>query len=470
MEQYLTHPVFKTVRDIIGDSDKQVFVIGGFVRDLLLHRPSKDIDIVVVGSGIDLAHQVAEAIGDNTKVSVFKNFGTAMLRFADAEVEFVGARKESYHQNSRKPIVADGSLVDDQKRRDFTINALAISLHKNSYGELIDPFNGVGDLKKKIIRTPLEPQETFSDDPLRMLRAIRFAAQLHFKIHETTYKAIKANKQRIAILSKERINEELHKIMQTPKPSVGLLLLNNSGLLEIFFPELHALNGIEEIAGKQHKDNFLHTVQVVDNVASQSDNLWLRWVALLHDIGKPRTKQFTDKGWTFHSHDFVGAKMIPEIFRRMRLPLNEKMRYVQKLVALHLRPIALVEDTVTDSAVRRLLFDAGDDVDDLMLLCEADITSKHEEKVKKYLNNFQHVREKLKEIEEKDTIRNWQPPISGDQIMKTFGIEPCKTVGVIKNAIKDAILDGVIPNNYEAAKRFMLKKGKELGLYEIKEK
>lgn len=465
MKEKLTLPIFSIIAKTAEEMQKQVFVIGGFVRDILLNKPSKDIDIVVLGSGIELAKKIAEKIGKGTKAKYFKNFGTAMLRYKDWQIEFVGARKESYRKDSRKPIVEDGTLEDDQKRRDFTINALAINLQKEKYGELIDPFNGINDLKNKIIRTPLDPDITFSDDPLRMMRAIRFATRLSFLIDSDCFKAIKRNKERMKIVSKERIIEELNGIILAPEPSRGFKLLLETGLLEIIFPQMVDLQGAEFIDGKGHKDNFYHTLEVLDNVAEKSDNLWLRWAAILHDIAKPKTKKFVQGiGWTFHAHEFKGAIMVPEIFRKMKLPLNEKMRYVQKLVMLHLRPIALVENIVTDSAVRRLLFEAGDDIDDLMLLCEADITSKNQTKIKRYLKNFKLVREKLKDIEEKDKLRNWQPPVSGDVIMKTFNLEPCYKVGIIKNAIREAILDGEIHNNYEDAYAFMIKEGEKLGL------
>jgi len=464
MKEYLQHPIFELVSEIITAQNLQAFVIGGFVRDLLLQRPSKDIDIVVVGSGIELAEKVAQRIGRDTQVTVFKNFGTAMLHYKGYEIEFVGARRESYQRTSRKPIVESGTLTDDQLRRDFTINALAISLHRDNYGELLDPFGGVKDLNDKLIRTPLEPAQTFSDDPLRMMRALRFATQLNFKIVDETFQSIKENRERIAIISKERISDELNKIMLSRRPSVGFNLLDQSGLLELIFPELAKMKGIDVIDGKVHKDNFVHTLKVLDNISRSTDDLWLRWAALLHDIAKPATKRFTEQGWTFHGHEFLGAKMVPEIFKSLKLPLNEKMKYVQKLVLLHLRPIVLVKEIVTDSAIRRLLFDAGDDVDDLMVLCDADITSQNDEKVKQYLDNFRIVRQKLKEIEEKDAIRNFQPPITGEIVMQVFNVRPCKIVGDIKNAVKDAVLDGLIRNNYDECYQFMLHEGERLGL------
>ncbi len=465
MKKHLNQNIFKTISDIADHNNKTCFVIGGYVRDIFLKRVSTDIDIVVLGSGIELAGQVSAALGKNAKLTVFKNFGTAQIKYKDLEIEFVGARKESYRRDSRKPIVEDGSLEDDQNRRDFTMNALAISLNKNNFGELIDPFNGVKDLNNRVIRTPLDPNITFSDDPLRMMRGIRFAAQLGFFLEVNTFEAITNNKDRIAIVSKERIADELHKIVLSPKPSVGFILLKKAGLLEIIFPELYALKGIEVRNGIGHKDNFYHTLEVLDALSKKTDNLWLRWAAVLHDIAKPRTKQFDPKvGWTFHNHNYIGEKMVPRIFRRMKFPLNEKMRYVQKLVSLHMRPIALTEEGVTDSAIRRLLFDAGDDIEDLMQLCEADITSKNRERVKRYKANFQQVRDKLKEIEEKDRIRNFQPPIGGREIMETFDLPACALVGDIKMRIKDAILDGIIPNDYEAAKKYMFEIGKEKGL------
>ncbi|MEI6434526.1 MAG: HD domain-containing protein [Bacteroidota bacterium] len=466
MKNHLTIPIFQIVSQVADEARLQVFVIGGFVRDLLLQRDNKkDIDIVVLGSGIDFAHKVANRIGEDIPVKFFKNFGTAMFSYQGWQIEFVGARKESYRLHSRKPIVEDGTIVDDQNRRDFTINAMAIDLTPEHYGRLIDPFNGVEDLKLKTIRTPLDPDITFSDDPLRMMRAIRFATQLNFAIHPVCLEAIKRNAERIRIVSMERTIEEFNLILLAKTPSAGFMLLDETGLLNIIFPEFCELKGAEIIEGKGHKDNFSHTLAVLDNVASISDNLWLRWAAILHDIAKPVTKKFIQgTGWTFHAHEFRGAKMVPAIFSRLKLPLNEKMRYVAKLVLLHLRPIVLAEDVVTDSAVRRLLFETGEDIDDLMLLCNADITSKNPVKVKKYLSNFIVVRQKLKEIEEKDKLRNWQPPISGEIIMTTFGIKPSKQVGLIKEAITEAILEGQIPNDYEAAFRFMLNEGEKIGL------
>lgn len=464
MQQYLNNHLFHTISDTASEQDKEAHVIGGFVRDLLLKRPTTDIDVVVTGSGIDLAKAVAHKLGQK-KVSLFKNFGTAMFRYQGYEIEFVGARKESYSHDSRKPIVEDGTLEDDQNRRDFTINAMALSLNKESYGELSDPFNGMGDLEAGILRTPLNPNVTFSDDPLRMLRAIRFATQLNFYIHDETFRAIGDNKERLKIISMERVADELNKILLANRPSIGFKLLEKSGLLTSVLPELQAMKGIEKANGKAHKDNFYHTLEVVDRLAVYSDDLWLRWAALLHDIAKPRTKRYdTRQGWTFHAHDFVGSRMIPQIFKHLRLPLNDKMKFVQKMVGLHMRPIVLSEDEVSDSAVRRLLFEAGDDIDSLMTLCEADITSKNEVKVRKYLRNFKLVRQKLKEIEEKDRIRNFQPPVSGQKIMETFNLPPCQAVGEIKSAIKEAILEGDIHNNYEEAHAYMLKKGKEMGL------
>lgn len=464
MKQRLKHPVFKFIAQAAQEKGLETYLVGGYVRDLILERKTKDIDIVTVGSGIDLATLVAEKLHMEGAIKVFKNFGTAQLKYQHTEIEFVGARRESYRYNSRKPVVEDGSLEDDQKRRDFTINALAISLNENNYEELLDPFDGLQDMAKKLIRTPREPNTTFSDDPLRMMRAIRFANQLYFRIDDKALTAIRENSQRIDIVSKERIADELNKIMLTKKPSVGWKLLDKTGLLPRILPEVAALKGVEIIDNVSHKDNFYHSLQVLDQLADKSDNLWLRWAALLHDVGKPPTKKFVDNKWTFHGHDYVGMKIIRRIFRNLRLPLNDKLKYVQKLVRLHLRPISLASHEVTDSAVRRLLFDAGDDVDDLMTLCEADITSKNEEKVQRFLDNFALVRKKLREIEAKDAVRNFQPPVSGEEIMETFGIKPSQVVGEIKEAIKNAILDGKIHNNHDEAYRYMLELGREHGL------
>lgn len=464
----LDMPVFRLLTESAGHLNKPAYIVGGFVRDLLMNRPTNDVDVVVVGSGIEMAEIFARKIGKGAKVNIFKNFGTAMVRFRDDKewvVEFVGARKESYRTESRKPIVENGTLKDDQDRRDFTINALAISLNEANFGELIDPFGGMKDMEDGLIRTPLDPDVTYSDDPLRMMRAVRFATQLDFTIEKGSFQAIRRNAERIRIISQERINTELEKIMLSPKPSIGFKLLMDCGLLKLIFPELVELQGATYIDGKGHKDNFSHTLQVLDNLAAKSDNLWLRWGALLHDIAKPRTKKFEHgTGWTFHTHEFVGAKMVPKLFQKYKMPVDERMRYVQKLVLLHLRPIVLSQEEVTDSAVRRLLFDAGDDIDDLMLLCEADITSKNPEKVRRYMKNFEIVRQKLVEVEAKDRIRNWQPPVTGELIMETFGIPPGKDVGIIKNAIREAILDGVIHNDFEEAFALMLKEGEKLGL------
>ena len=458
--------VFRRIQRIVDDKGLQAFVIGGFVRDYYLRRPSNDIDVVVIGSGIE----VAEALGRElrTKVSIFKRFGTAMLRCDGWEIEFVGARKESYSRDSRKPVVEEGTIDDDQRRRDFTINALAWSLNDATFGELVDPFDGMGDMERLIIRTPCDPDITFDDDPLRMLRAVRFASQLGFDIYPDTFDAIQRNAHRIEIVSKERIITEINKIVLSPRPSIGFELLEMTGLLKLVFPELDALKGVERRGSHAHKDNFRHTLQVLDNVAQRSDDLWLRWAALLHDIAKPVTKAYDPKiGWTFHGHEVLGSKMVPSIFRAMKLPLNDRMKFVQKMVFLHLRPIVLSEDLVTDSAVRRLLFEAGDDVEQLMTLCEADITSGIESKVKRYLKNFELVRRKMADIEEKDRVRNFQPPITGELIMSTYGIPPCREIGDIKTIIKDAILDGQIPNEYDAAYALMERLAEERGLKKV---
>ena len=466
LRKCLDKPIFRQISQVADGLGLECYVVGGYVRDLFLQRPSKDIDVVVVGSGIRMAEALAEKLGKGAHVSVFRNFGTAQLKWRDTEVEFVGARRESYTHDSRKPVVEDGTLEDDQNRRDFTINALAICLNQARYGELVDPFGGLDDLREKNIRTPLDPAVTFSHDPLRMMRAIRFATQLKFYIDDDTFESLCRMKDRIAIISRERIADELNKILLSPQPSRGFIDLERSGLLELIFPELAALQGVETKNGRAHKDNFYHTLEVVDNVARTSDNLWLRWAALLHDIGKPVTKRWDPRaGWTFHNHNYVGEKMIPSLFRKMKLPMNEKMKYVQKLVGLHMRPIVIADEEVTDSAVRRLLFEAGDDIDDLMVLCEADITSKNSERKRRFLDNFRLVRQKLKDLEERDRIRNFQPPVDGEEIMRTFHLPPCAQVGQLKSAIKDAILDGIIPNEHEAARTYMMQKAKEMGLF-----
>lgn len=463
MTEHLNHRVFNVISKIAGEQNLQVYAIGGFVRDIFLKRPSKDIDIVVIGNGIAFAEAVAKKL--NVKLAVFKNFGTANLKYQDLEVEFVGARKESYRADSRKPIVEDGTLEEDQKRRDFTINALAISLNPDTFGELLDPFDGMADLQRKLIRTPLNPVETFSDDPLRMMRAIRFATQLDFTIDELAVEAIKANTERISIVSQERITDELNKIILSTKPSIGFNYLFDTGLLHKIFPQMVQLYGVEYINGRGHKDNFYHTLQVLDNIAETTPDLWLRWAAILHDIAKPATKRFEEgHGWTFHGHEDKGARMVPKIFAQLKLPLNEKMKQVQKLVLLHLRPIVLSQSIVTDSAVRRLLFEASDDIEGLMLLCKADITTKNEYKITKYRKNFELVQQKLKDVEERDQIRNWQPPVTGNDIMVLFGIKEGREVGMIKNQIREAILEGDIPNEREAAIKFTITKGEEIGL------
>lgn len=463
MQKHLQHPIFSTLSALAAEQHVQVYAIGGFVRDIFLARPSKDIDIVIIGNGISFAELVAARL--KVKLSVFKNFGTASLKYRDLEVEFVGARKESYRLDSRKPIVENGTLEDDQKRRDFTINALALSLHPDTFGRLLDPFEGITDLEQKLIRTPLNPVETFSDDPLRMLRAIRFATQLNFKIDDAAVAAIKSNVQRMGIISQERITDELNKIILSPKPSIGFNYLFDTGLLHKIFPQMTALYGVEYIDGKGHKDNFYHTLQVLDNICETTDDLWLRWAAILHDIAKPATKRFEPgHGWTFHGHEDRGARMVPKIFTQLKLPLNEKMKFVQKMVQLHLRPIVLAQSIVTDSAVRRLLFEAGEDIESLMLLCKADITTKNEYKVKKYRNNFELVQQKLKDVEERDNMRNWQPPVTGIDIMQLFGLKEGREVGIIKNQIREAILEGEIPNSREEAIKYTIAKGAEIGL------
>lgn len=461
-------PVFGEISATADALGLECYVVGGYVRDLFLQRLSNDIDLVVVGSGVQMAQALKKRLGRNAHVSVFPNFGTAQLKYKDYEIEFVGARKESYRRDSRKPIVEDGTLEDDQNRRDFTINALAVCMNQEHFGVLVDPFGGLKDLKRKTIRTPLNPDITFSDDPLRMMRCIRFATQLDFFIDDCTFESLCRNKDRIEIISKERITDELNKIILSPVPSKGFVDLDRSGLLAIIFPELIPLQGVEVKNGVEHKDNFYHTLQVLDNISKRTDNLWLRWAALLHDVGKPVTKSWDPKsGWTFHNHNFIGEKMVPCIFDRLKLPKNEKMKYVKKLVGLHMRPIVIANDEVTDSAVRRLLFEAGDDIDDLMCLCEADITSKNEVRKRRFLNNFKLVRQKLIDLEKRDRVRNFQPPVTGEEIMKTFGLGPCQQVGTLKGFIKDAILDGVIPNEYEPARQFMMEKAKHMGLKEV---
>lgn len=464
----LDKKIFHLISEAADDLGLECYVVGGYVRDLFLERPSKDIDVVIVGSGIVLAEALGRKLGKGAHVSVFHNFGTAQVKYHGMEVEFVGARKESYSHDSRKPIVEDGTLEDDQNRRDFTINALAVCLNKARFGELVDPFDGVLDMENRLIATPLDPDITFSDDPLRMMRCVRFATQLNFFIEEETFEALGRNRERIKIISRERIADELNKIIMTPTPSKGLVDLMRCGLLPLIFPELAALEGVDTVQGRSHKDNFYHTLQVLDNICKVSDNLWLRWAALLHDIGKPRTKRFEPGvGWTFKNHNFIGEKMVPEIFRKMKLPMNEKMKYVQKLVGLHMRPIVIADEEVTDSAVRRLLFEAGDDIDDLMTLCEADITSRNVQRKQRFLDNFKLVRQKLVDLEERDRIRNFQPPVSGEEIMRVFGLSPCREVGILKSAIKDAILDGLVPNEHDAAYGFMMKKAAELGLVPV---
>lgn len=466
LDKAISHPVFIKVGESANELNQQTFVVGGFVRDFLLNREQKkDIDFVTIGSGIELAEKVHSKLISPSKLTVYKRFGTAMFKWQDVELEFVGARKESYSEDSRKPFVENGTLEEDQKRRDFTINALAISLNKENYGELEDPFDGLNDLKNKVIRTPLNPDITYSDDPLRMMRAIRFAAQLNFEIEKKSFESIIKNAERIEIVSKERIMDEFHKIMNTSKPSIGLKLLDDSGLMNFILPELTALKGIEEMEGQTHKDNFYHTLEVVDNISLSTDNLWLRWSALLHDIGKAPTKKYDKNiGWTFHSHEFIGSKMVYNIFKKLKLPMGQPLKYVQKMVQLSSRPISLIDENVTDSALRRLLADAGENLEDLFVLCKADITTKNKKKQKQFKKNFILVEEKIKEVEERDQIRNFQPPVSGEEIMNIFGIEPCREIGIIKSAIKEAILEGEIKNDYESALIYMFELGKKLYL------
>ncbi|MDR1004096.1 MAG: CCA tRNA nucleotidyltransferase [Prevotellaceae bacterium] len=465
LKQRFDLPLFEQLSATADELQLDCYAVGGYVRDLFLQRPSQDIDVVVVGSGIAMAEAFARRLGRGAHLSVFRNFGTAQVKYRDREIEFVGARKESYRRDSRKPMVEDGTLEDDQNRRDFTINALAVCLNRERFGALVDPFGGLDDLREKTIRTPLDPDVTFSDDPLRMMRCIRFAAQLNFFIDDNTFESLCRNSERIHIISRERIADELNKIILSPIPSKGFIDLDRSGLLPLILPELVKLQGVETRNGRAHKDNFYHTLEVLDNISRHTDNLWLRWAALLHDIAKPATKRWEPRqGWTFHNHNYIGEKMVPAIFRSLKLPMNEKMKYVQKMVSLHMRPISIADEEVTDSAVRRLLFEAGDDIDDLMTLCEADITSKNSERKQRFLNNFQLVRQKLKDLEERDRIRNFQPPVDGEEIMQTFNLKPGREIGQLKSAIKDAILDGVIPNEHDAARRFMLERARAMGL------
>lgn len=468
LRKRLEGPIFQKISEAADRLGFECYVVGGYVRDLFLERPTNDVDVVVVGSGIDMATAFAQSLGKGAHLSVFRNFGTAQVKWQGQEIEFVGARKESYTHDSRKPVVEDGTLEDDQNRRDFTINAMAICLNQDRFGELVDPFEGIRDLEDGIIATPLDPDVTFSDDPLRMMRCVRFATQLNFQIEEETFDALFRNRERLKIISGERIIDELQKIMASPAPSKGFVELHRAGLLEIILPEFCELDIVEKRNGKAHKNNFYHTLEVVDNVAKRTDNLWLRWAALFHDIGKPRSKRFDPAtGWTFHNHNFIGEKMLPGLFRRLKLPMDDRMKYVKKLVGLHMRPISIADDEVTDSAVRRLLFEAGDDIEDLMLLCEADITSKNEVRKQTFLNNFQLVRAKLVDIEEKDRVRNFQPPVNGEEIMQMFGLQPCREVGQLKQSLKDAVLDGVIPNEREAALSYVREKAARMGLKEI---